>query len=276
MKRISVFLIICCLVSFTSLASLADGAGLKVYVDNQDIGVTALERNGVSYVPVTALALALKTSILWNPATEEIVVNGKPFSSVAFMQSGVLYVPVEAVARGLGIPVEWDGRNGAIRLESRPGAADTAGPMVSDTAPEEPPAVPVPDSSQSSDASNEGFYVPRTSANADFSVTVTNVESSHLVKDYYKPGEGKRFVVVHVSEQNISDQIQMYTGKFTLEDSEGNSYDYLDGLSNFYLQILRPGGINFGTLIFEVPENAAPGSLILQTYGNSPLRIPLQ
>jgi hypothetical protein len=83
-------------------------------------------------------------------------------------------------------------------------------------------------------------------------------------------------VVLHISEQNISDQIQMYTGQFTLKDTDGNSYNYLDGLSTFFLQILRPGGINFGSLVFEIPRSEAPAELILHTYGNMPLDISLR
>jgi hypothetical protein len=250
---------------------------LHVFVNDRDLGVVALEENGVAYVPVMALALALKATILWNPLTNEIVVNGQAVGSDVFMKKGILYVPVEAIARGIGAAVGWNGQTHSIWVDTRhPAFPSLAQNNPLETHKNTVVVPPPPTNPPMPPPANTGFLTPRTVANADFSVTVTNVQSAHTIKDYYKSEAGTKFVIVSVSEQNISDQIQMYTGKFTLEDQNGNSYDYLDGLSNFHLEILRPGGINFGSLVFEIPENATPASLVLHTYGNPDLKVSLQ
>ena len=46
-------------------------------------------------------------------------------------------------------------------------------------------------------------------------------------------------------------------GDFSLLDQNNRAYDYIEGLSNFWLVILRPYGINFGYLVFEVPHGRA-------------------
>lgn len=246
----------------------------KVYVDGRLLEVLPFVRKGVLYLPVEPLAAALKIKIRWNPNNEEILVNKKPIRTGSLIREGALYVPVEAVARGSGVQVEWDGATRAIRIETKPLVAKAPSPeeeSSEETSEEMIPTPPPPSKSPP----KEVLFIPKTTANGDFSVTVTNVEETHLLKNYYKPKEGKKFVVVHVSEQNISDKVQMYTGRFALQDQNQISFDYIDGLSNFYLQILRPGGINFGSLVFEVPEDSAPARLLLHTYENPPLTVSL-
>ncbi len=119
-------------------------------------------------------------------------------------------------------------------------------------------------------------FIPKSEANDIFRVTVTNVEFVNAIKDYYKPKPGYRFVVVYLSQQNISDEVQIYTGRFSLLDQNNNSYDYIEGLSNFWLIILRPGGINFGYLVFEIPSDAKPMYLVLHGLNRSPLSVALR
>ena len=127
----------------------------------------------------------------------------------------------------------------------------------------------------SSSSKNRSVYVPRTAQNNVFKVTVSNLEIVPVIKDFYKPHAGSKFVVASLSQQNISNQVQIYTGKFSLVDQNQNSYEHLEGLSNFWLVILRPYGINFGYLVFEIPENAKPVSLVLHALTQSPLTINL-
>ena len=119
------------------------------------------------------------------------------------------------------------------------------------------------------------LFIPRTSQNGVFKVTVSNLEVLPVIKDYYKPHAGSKFVVVSLSQQNISNQVQIYTGKFSLVDQNQNSYDHLEGLSNFWLVILRPFGVNFGYLVFEIPQNAKPSNLVLHALNQAPLTINL-
>ena len=106
-------------------------------------------------------------------------------------------------------------------------------------------------------------------------MTVTEVKETDTVKSFYHPSQGHKFVVVFVSQQNISNKIQIYTGRFYLVDDQGNRYDYIEGLSNYWLQVLIPNGINFGSLVFEIPKDRYPAKLVLETYGNPPLVVNL-
>jgi hypothetical protein len=108
-----------------------------------------------------------------------------------------------------------------------------------------------------------------------FSVDVTNIEYVSSFKDFYKPPEGHKFVIVYLTQQNISDEVQIYSGKLILKDSKGRAYDYQEQISNFRLTVLRPGGLNFGYLIFAIPADAIPVKLILQTVVRPDLEIPL-
>ncbi len=122
---------------------------------------------------------------------------------------------------------------------------------------------------------NGRVYVPRSAKNEVFQVTVTNLETISVLKDFYRPKEGYKYVIAYLSQQNISQQVQIYTGRFSLLDQKSNSYDYIEGLSNFWLVILRPYGINFGYLVFEVPADSKPVSLVLHSLNQAPLSIDI-
>lgn len=118
-------------------------------------------------------------------------------------------------------------------------------------------------------------YVPKSTQNNIFAVTVTNIETVSSIKDYYHPRPGYRFIIVYLSQQNVSNEVQIYTGRFSLLDQNNRSFDYIEGLSNFWLVILRPYGINFGYLVFELPFDAHPTRLALHALNQSPLTLNL-
>jgi len=109
----------------------------------------------------------------------------------------------------------------------------------------------------------------------DFWIVVTNLQYADTIKNYYKPEEGYRFCIIFVSQQNISPEVQIYTGNFILFDKEENSYEYLYELSNFHLQILKPGGVNFGHLVYEIPVNSIPDRLVLYRSDEPDIEIDL-
>lgn len=328
-------------------------------------------RNGVSYLPINAMAQALQVEISWDSRLNLVKVNGEAISATAYNIDGRIFLPVEAFVSALGGSVSYDGRENAIKvktgglatLASRPstGAATTVAvtprplpaatpqprttipiPPVSVTPTTAPVTVPVSRPSagaqgggyqanttapgypapyspnpqvasaqprpvdappylqenlQTGPAMNssggtqsnvayaplpanatrpvDGVYVPRSAQNAVFQVTVTNMENVTVIKDFYRPRTGYKFVVVYLSQQNVSEQVQIYTGKFSLLDQKNTSYDYIEGLSNFWLVILRPFGINFGYLVFEVPVDAKPMSLVLHALNQAPLSLNL-
>ncbi|MHC9538225.1 MAG: DUF4352 domain-containing protein [Vulcanimicrobiota bacterium] len=120
-----------------------------------------------------------------------------------------------------------------------------------------------------------GTFSPKRGSNEIFSVTVTNMEEVNTIKNYYKPRSGSKYIVVYLTQQNVSNQTQIYTGKFSLIDESNKVYEYMEGLSNFWLVILKPGGVNFGYLVFEIPEGTTPVRLVLHALNHEPLAVKL-
>ncbi|MEQ8222230.1 MAG: DUF4352 domain-containing protein [Candidatus Eremiobacterota bacterium] len=95
-------------------------------------------------------------------------------------------------------------------------------------------------------------------------LTVTNLEYSSVIKNYYTPKEGYRFCTLNVSQINSSPYLQdCYKGNFILFDRKGIPYECVKELSNFWLETLQPGGTNFGHLVYEIPEEAVADRLVL-------------
>jgi hypothetical protein len=118
-------------------------------------------------------------------------------------------------------------------------------------------------------------YIPRSSANASFSVTVTDVDRCDNLRGYYQPRSGYRFLLIHVSQKNVTNFPQVDPGKFYLQDNNGNTYEHLEEMSTHRPVILRPYGLNFGYLVFELPETTLPSKLILTCVGQPPLGLTL-
>ncbi|MBQ7503117.1 DUF4352 domain-containing protein [bacterium] len=129
--------------------------------------------------------------------------------------------------------------------------------------------------SNSQRSANGSVYIPKHAQNSVFQVTVTNLETISVLKDFYRPREGYKYVIAYLSQQNVSQQVQVYTGRFSLLDQKSASYDYIEGLSNFWLVILRPYGVNFGYLVFEIPADSKPVSLVLHSLNQAPLAVNL-
>jgi len=118
-------------------------------------------------------------------------------------------------------------------------------------------------------------FIPKSQSNAIFQVTVTNIEEVSSIKDYYKPKPGYKFIIVYLQQQNISNEVQIYTGKFSLVDQKNSSFEALDKLSNFWLVVLRPGGMNMGYLVYEIPEDSKPMGVVLHGMNMPPLSVSL-
>jgi hypothetical protein len=376
----------------------------SVFVNGVRIDTYPEIRNGISYLPIHAMAQALQVEISWDSKINLVKVNGEVVEATAYNLDGKIYLPIESFVSSLGGSVTYDGRENAVRVTTggisnlAARTSGTASPVATRPMPKAsptptaipkrqatvpitpvprtptvtipstvsaytPPATTVPPStapstptanygSGGSYTSNttanygsgggytsnttaagypapyapnpqipsaqprptdappylsdnlqtgpamhttggiqdnvpfspmpanaqrpgDGIYVPRSAQNSVFQVTVTNLENVTVIKDFYRPRTGYKFVVVYLSQQNISEQVQIYTGRFSLLDQKNASYDYIEGLSNFWLVILRPFGINFGYLVFEVPTDAKPISLVLHALNQAPLTLNL-
>jgi len=269
-KKISLLVLsIYLLLSFMSYAEEAP----KVYVNGSQVSAPAVEQDGEVYVSVQSLAKALKISVKWDPNNKVISINGKPVDCKPLLKSNNIYVPAMALGTHIGAEVEMDYSQNMIKINTgkAPHPNTTKEPTP---APTKVPT-PVPNNPTPAPTPKITMFVPHSAENDNFRVTVTNLVYSSIIKNYYTPKSGNRFCTLNISQQNISTNVQIYTGTFSLVDKDGVSYDYLEGLSNFWLQVLQPGGTNFGHLVYEIPATSEPEKLILFSIDQPSLTIPL-
>lgn len=288
---------------------------ILIYVNGVKITVAPIIRDGILYLPPMPLSEALAAKIEWVPKLNIIKVNDEVINAVPLNIDGRIYIPVESIAHAVGANVEWDGTKKTVRIyqgsastavkpmqPQTPPAPATL--LPSPSTPVQPAVPPYNQTVAGSPPGGETGFVrpgnspptlpgglnngpppisseypelapPKTVSNDVFKVTVTGTELVQSIKDYYKPRHGYKFVVIYLSQQNVSKEVQIYTGKFSLLDQKGRVFDYIEGLSNFWLMILRPSGINFGYLIYELPEDSQPAHLVLQALNQKPLTLSL-
>jgi len=273
-KKISFLLLLIYLLLF--LPSYAEEAP-KVYVNGSQVSAPSIEQDGEVYVSVQSLAKALKISVKWDPNNKVISINGKAMDCKPLLKSNTIYVPAMALGNQIGAEVEMDYGQNIIKITTgkTPQPNPTKGPTPAVTKAPTPVAsnpTPAPTAAPTAKIS---MFVPTQAENDNFRVTVTNLVYSSIIKNYYTPKSGNRFCTLNLSQQNISANVQIYTGTFSLVDKDGVSYDYLEGLSNFWLQVLQPGGTNFGHLVYEIPATSVPDKLILYSIDQPSLTLNL-
>lgn len=285
-----------------------------IKINDQVTGARPLNENGMLLLPVEAVAQALSGSVEWDGRNQAIRISSRPSVGGTPAAVQPTSIPVRPVAATPIAPYTPAPGNSQISVTPPPLATvtvpagngyPTAGGNVPYPSPAAyPPSSPDPSVPpirppsarpkmpsglelpppgtengpplQGGSAYASGtVYVPKTTQNNVFAVTVTNIETVSSIKDFYHPRPGYRFVVVYLSQQNVSNEVQIYTGRFSLLDQGNRSYDYVEGLSNFWLVILRPYGINFGYLVFEMPVDGQPTRLALHALNQSPLTLNL-
>lgn len=254
----------------TATRAPAGASGAAIRVDGQAVGFRAVIINGTAYLPMSAVQQALGATVEWDPITDAVAVNGQLLRAAPRHVEGVVYLPAAAVARVLNLILGWDVASRTLLFDHSGGPiAVRPSPSPSLT----PRPTPTPTASPSG-AWRQPFR-PVEATDGVFLVTVTDLTELDTVKGYYHPRPGYKFVQVNLSQQNVSDALQIYTGRFVLSDNKGQAYDPLENLSNFWLVILRPGGINFGYLMYEVPSTAKASRIILDTRDRAPLAVGL-
>jgi len=219
--------------------------GAKVYIDNVYYGETPLRAKAIT--PGKHRILIKKDDLKWNGTVN--IASGKITTISKTLSGGTVAVETPATT------------------PTPPTPTPTETPRVEFT----PPVAPATPGAGVKDA-----FIPRSETNAVFQVSVSNLEEVISIKDYYKPKPGYKFVIVYLQQQNISNEVQIYIGKFSLVDQRNRSYENLDKLSNFWLVVLRPGGIIMGYLVYEIPEESKPMNLVLHGMNMPPLSVGLK
>ncbi|WP_141385480.1 copper amine oxidase N-terminal domain-containing protein, partial [Brevibacillus brevis] len=78
------------------------------------LSVTGFLKDGVSMLPVRAVANVAGGKVEWIAATQDVRVNGKDLDET--IVSGSAYAPARELATALGLQVEWDQASYTVKL----------------------------------------------------------------------------------------------------------------------------------------------------------------
>lgn len=138
---------------------------------------------------------------------------------------------------------------------------------AADAAAEEPAEAPAEEAPAPQDA---GIGTPVRDGKFEFTVTSVEPGVAHVGDDMFGKDAQGQFVLVHVTVTNIGDEAQYFDGSSQkLVDAQGRTHSadgsaaiYLGDAQSFVNQI-NPGNSVQGTVVFDVPADAAPASLEL-------------
>ncbi|GEL94824.1 DUF4352 domain-containing protein [Cellulomonas composti] len=165
-------------------------------------------------------------------------------------------------------------------------AADDAAPGATTSAPaQDPTEAPADDATEPADDATEdapkepeeqpagdsaGIGTPVRDGKFEFTVTAVETGVPSVGDDILSLDAQGQFVLVHVTVTNIGDEAQYFDGSSQeLVDTEGRTHSasteaaiYLDD-ANSILDQINPGVSVEGTVVFDIPADATPATLVL-------------
>ncbi|MFH1452807.1 MAG: DUF4352 domain-containing protein [Armatimonadota bacterium] len=299
--RNSKFVLAATLLLIITTAAVFAAGSPSVYLNDTKVNVTPVVKNYVNYLSIKTLSSLLQTKIQYTSPANCVKVNGEIVRLKAdpITRGGQTYLPVASVVKAAGGTVYYDASTNALRINC-PDKASTSSTyektevikikpvdgdevvatetiIIKKTTETKQTTTTQETSSKDDDEDDESKpFIPRSASNDVFKVTVTNMEVAQMVKGNYSAKPGFKFVVVYFSQHNISDQLQTYLGRFRLKDDQGKEYGWITGLSNIWVIALKPGGTNFGYLVFEIPAFAYPEELYLDLDSKPSISVSLK
>ncbi|MCS7243969.1 MAG: hypothetical protein RMJ36_04470 [Candidatus Calescibacterium sp.] len=265
-----------------------------LYNDNK---FSAYIINNTSYLSREDLSYIIGSPIKWDKEERTVIIDNMRIYTKILIYKGQMLLAIKEILVPLGYQIKWNQNTRTITIippvnKNKEHKANIKieknntekNANNADDKPREPQKYEIPfinnennkeKSGVKPDQSLQIVFIPRSAFNEEYKVTVSDMKETKIYKGTYNAQSGYKFVVINVSQQNLSNKVQLYTGKFTLFDNRNTKYEYIEGLSSYVLQILMPMGINFGTLVFEIPEVSIPSKLVLETYGSTPIVINL-
>ncbi len=277
---------VCLILLFTMVKPVCSAPAVEtvtVIVNGRTIADKGIINKGIAYIPLHKVLSILNINYKWDPSARVLSVAGKPVTGKLIRYKGVLYTSYLSVSNVSNLPVAFDALSKRVFVNPQMSADDLIASMGGkktgnsiNTKPiDTSPKSNISSGTSSSASINEPF-VPVLGENDVFKVSVTNIEQLTTIKGQSPSNPANKFVAVYLSQQNVSNEVQIYTGKFALLDRANKVYEYSEGLSNFWLVVLRPGGSNFGYIVFEVPKDSQPMQLVLSTTSRPPLALNLR
>lgn len=280
---------------------------LTVYCNGVPVKLNAILRNGLAYYPVQPVVQAFGADMYWNPTVRALRIDRKNIDIEPVFIGEEIYLPLETTAEALGASATWNpGQSEVVLNRKKQVGATNNAPLTSfqgghlpedqtgggfiPTSLQAPPSVPprpapgAPDPAaaqrvaktlEREQAGAGDIYTPRIARNAAFQVTVTNLEIVDNIRGHHQPRNGHRFIVVYVSQKNVTMMPVFNPGVFYIQDQSGNDYEPLMEFSNFMGVVLKPYGINFGYFVYEMPTQSVPIRLVLVTTTQSPVVVNL-
>ena len=89
---------------------------VTVEINGTRLAATGYLEDGVSWLPIRAVAEAAGGKVEWCAVTKQVTVNGHDMTET--IESGVAYAPARELATALRLQVEWDGANKTVRFKS--------------------------------------------------------------------------------------------------------------------------------------------------------------
>ena len=232
--------------------------------------------NNISYVDTQVLASILDSPVYWDPNEKALIVSNLRVYTKAVVYKNKLLIALRDVLVPLGYQIKWDQLNRIITIYKPTYKSNTSKANLkienneienkdinnnkndnnknTDKKDTKKYEIPFIDNNDNGDSKNINklpvstpptVFIPRSASNEEFKITVSELKEVKLIKGLYTPQPGFKFIVLTVSQQNLSNKVQLYTGKFVLYDDKGYKYDYIEGLSSYILQVLLPSGMNF-------------------------------
>ncbi|MEN3014482.1 MAG: hypothetical protein ABDH21_00235 [bacterium] len=283
------FVISVFLVTYVCLASIQ-----KVRLEYNQERFQAYIINNTSYLSKEDLSYIIGSPIKWDSSEKVVIIDNLRIYAKVAIYKGQMLLAIKEILTPLGYQVKWNQLSRAITIlppgnqerESKVTVKVEKNQENKDTDSKyQIPLIEDKNNKKSKDGEDKNIktpeqsiqvvFIPRSAFNEEYKVTVSDLKETKVYKSMYNAQDGHKFVVISVSQQNLSNKVQLYTGRFVLFDNKNMKYDYIEGLSSYVLQILMPMGINFGTIVFEIPEESIPSKLVLETYGSTPIVVSL-
>jgi N-acetylmuramoyl-L-alanine amidase len=88
---------------------------VDIEINGKRLSVQGYLRDGVSWLPIRAVAEAVGGKVEWCACTKQVRVNGKDVTES--IESGTSYAPAREMAAVLGLAVEWCGETKTVKLK---------------------------------------------------------------------------------------------------------------------------------------------------------------
>jgi N-acetylmuramoyl-L-alanine amidase len=88
---------------------------VSIEINGSRLPVQGYLKDGVSWLPIRAVAEAAGAKVEWCACTKQVRVNGKDITES--IENGTSYVPGRELAAILGLSVEWDQRTKTVKLK---------------------------------------------------------------------------------------------------------------------------------------------------------------